>query len=165
MHRTLKQTTIILLAIGLYMVNTAEDGNNLDGQKLIEMSGKPLISEAPRTKRASSKPGFFRTLFAVASEQYQDTKDTFGKVNNMINDNFLPENQPKVETTTSSDPNVSTTAAPYKITRTEFNRIIRRNIKGIMRLFNIELQQALKQSKINRAEYNKNISREVSKFL
>ncbi|KAJ8967977.1 hypothetical protein NQ317_000801, partial [Molorchus minor] len=51
-----------------------------------------------------------------------------------------------VEQTTPSDPNVSTTTPAYKITRSEFNKIIRRNLKGLQRLFNIELQDALKVS-------------------
>lgn len=49
-------------------------------------------------------------------------------------------------TPSSTDTNVTTTAAPYKITRSEFNRIIQRNLKGLIRLFNIELQDALKVS-------------------
>ncbi|ENN78771.1 hypothetical protein YQE_04758, partial [Dendroctonus ponderosae] len=86
----------------------------------------------------------------------------------MINDNFLPENAhnaPVTETTTSKDVNATTTMAPYKITRNEFNKIIRRNLRGLVRLFNIELEDSLKQSKITQAEYKKELSKEVSKFL
>ncbi|KAL1509529.1 hypothetical protein ABEB36_004245 [Hypothenemus hampei] len=123
-------------------------------------------SNFERVKRDTHhKPGFFKTLFSVIGEQYSDTKNTFRKVNEMINDNFLPENALVTETTIASDSNSTTTKAPYKITRTEFNKIIRRNLRGLMRLFNIELQDALKQSKVTRKEYDKNVAKEVSKFL
>lgn len=53
-----------------------------------------------------------------------------------------------VETKESNDPNVTTTEAPFKITRKEFARIMRRNLKGIIRLFNLELKDALAVSEI-----------------
>ncbi|XP_066154067.1 uncharacterized protein [Euwallacea fornicatus] len=152
MPHALLQKCIIVLTISVSIIAVAEEADFRD--------------HAFRGKRAVGKPGFFKTLFSVIGEQYSDTKDTFSKVNGMINDNFLPEHAPVTEaTTSSSDPNVTTTAAPYKITRSELNRIIRRNLKGLMRLFNIELQDALKESKITNAEYKKDLNREVSKFL
>lgn len=51
-----------------------------------------------------------------------------------------------MEVPKSSDPNATTTEAPYKITRKEFARIMRRNLKGIIRLFNLELRDALSVS-------------------
>ena len=47
-------------------------------------------------------------------------------------------------TTASSDPNATTTEAPFKLTRTEFNKLLNRNLRGLIRLTNIELQDALK---------------------
>jgi len=123
------------------------------------------LEENYRFKRATRRPGFFKTLFSVIFEQWNDTKQTYSKINNMINDNFLPENAPPIETTTNSNPNISTTTPAYKITRSEFNRILRRNLKGLVRLYNIELRDALKQSDRNYAEFRKNTSVEVSKFL
>jgi hypothetical protein len=99
-------------------------------------------------------------------QQWADTKNTINKVSGLVNDNFAPENAPLTEVTTvSSDPNATTTEAPFKLTRSEFNRILRRNLKGLVRLFNIELQDALKVSEVNYAQYRKNASLEVSKFL
>ncbi|KAG5880547.1 hypothetical protein JTB14_021219 [Gonioctena quinquepunctata] len=43
-----------------------------------------------------------------------------------------------------SNSNVSTTEAPYRLTRTEINKILRRNFRGLQRLYHIELQDALK---------------------
>ncbi|XP_066257300.1 uncharacterized protein [Euwallacea similis] len=152
MPHALLQKCIIALTISISIIAVTE--------------GADFKDHAVRSKRATGKPGFFKTLFSVIGEQYSDTKDTFSKVNGMINDNFLPEHAPVTEATIpSSDPNITTTAAPYKVTRSEFNRIIRRNLKGLMRLFNIELQDALQQSKITNAEYKKELNKEVSKFL
>lgn len=50
----------------------------------------------------------------------------------------------QVSTTVSPDPNATTTKAPYRISRNEFSRILRRNVKGLVRLFNLELDDALK---------------------
>lgn len=51
-----------------------------------------------------------------------------------------------MESPKSHDPNATTTEAPFKITRKEFSRIMRRNLKGIVRLFNLELKDALSVS-------------------
>ncbi|XP_045480290.1 uncharacterized protein LOC123684858 isoform X2 [Harmonia axyridis] len=118
-------------------------------------------------KRTTPRTGFVKTLFQVAYEQWADTRNTFGKINKMLNDNFAPEGAAAatVSTTESSDPNATTTKAPYRITRNEFSRILRRNVKGLVRLFNLELDEALKQSKITDKEFNRNASIEFSKFL
>ncbi|KAH1020526.1 hypothetical protein HUJ04_010168 [Dendroctonus ponderosae] len=160
----------ILLLISFYIVSNVKGNDKTlhnEDENMIE-DQEQIIRQLFRNKRALQKPGFFRTLFSVVGEQYTDTKDTFRKVNDMINDNFLPENAhnaPVTETTTSKDVNATTTMAPYKITRNEFNKIIRRNLRGLVRLFNIELEDSLKQSKITQAEYKKELSKEVSKFL
>lgn len=66
-----------------------------------------------RIKRATSKPGFFRTLFSVIFEvyvsmfffsifrltlenifqQWNDTRNTVGSIRKMIDDNFIPDDQ------------------------------------------------------------------------
>nr|CAI5868769.1 unnamed protein product [Callosobruchus analis] len=99
-------------------------------------------------KRATRRPGFFKTLFSVIYEQWSDTKNTIQSVNKQINDNFLPEDY-----------------VPYRITRKEFNKIIQRNLRGIRRLYDLELKEALKQSEDYNKEFRKNASREISKFL
>ncbi|XP_065158734.1 uncharacterized protein [Atheta coriaria] len=161
-------TTLVAISVQFSEDVAAGDANNDDG----EISKKFMVASTlhkrhKRMKRASRKPGFFRTLFSVVFDQYNDTKYTINKISSLVNDNFLPENAPPVVSTTPSsiDPNVSTTKAPYKITRSEFNRIVQRNLRGLARLYNIELRDALKQSDKNWAEYKRNASIEVSKFL
>ncbi|KAG5883348.1 hypothetical protein JTB14_023241 [Gonioctena quinquepunctata] len=163
-HRILIQSLLIcLITICLSLsLQEGEIPKSIDNEEIPHR----VLMEDIRVKRASKNPGFLRTLFSVIHEQWNDTKNTFGTVNQMINDNFLPENEPVRESSTPvSNSNVSTTEAPYKITRTEFNKIIRRNFRGLQRLYQIELQDALKQTRINDVELRKNASREISKFL
>ncbi|XP_044254580.1 uncharacterized protein LOC123005048 [Tribolium madens] len=150
---------LITTCFALALQSSTPNKNNVPNQQIAR--DKRLIF------KKKSSPGFFRTLFSVVYEQWADTKNTVSNVSRLINDNFAPENAPlQVSTTTvSSDPNATTTEAPFKITRSEFNRILRRNLRGLVRLFNIELQDALKVSEKNWAEYQKNASLEISKFL
>ncbi|XP_018561406.1 uncharacterized protein LOC108903650 isoform X1 [Anoplophora glabripennis] len=156
--------TILFFLVTTYFTLAVQNSNGEEKEDhdKINQENHQIIT---RTRRAIKKPGFFRTLFSVIYEQWNDTKNTFGTINNLINDNFLPDNAPVTEATTPSDPNASTTAAPYKISRKEFNRIVQRNLKGLQRLYNIELQDALQQSKKYDAEFKRNASLEVSKFL
>ncbi|XP_060531246.1 uncharacterized protein LOC132704926 [Cylas formicarius] len=156
--RRLLQNTVFLVAVWCIVQTLQVDRS----ENQVETGNQVYVI---RPKRATRKPGFFRTLFQVTMEQFRDTKDTYRKVNDMINDNFLPENVPVTTTPRVESNNATTTAAPYKITRSEFNKIIQRNVKGLARLFNIELREALKQSDKNYAEFRRNTSVEVSKFL
>ncbi|XP_017775649.1 PREDICTED: uncharacterized protein LOC108561995 [Nicrophorus vespilloides] len=163
MHRRILKRTILFLLITTFVAFTLQiNDDNVKDEKISRISN----DQYQRIKRATvRKPGFFRTLFSVIYEQWNDTRNTVGTVNKLVNDNFLPENAPPVETTTSADPNATTKAPQFRISRNEFNRILRRNLKGIIRLYNIELKDALKQSDKNYAEFKKNASIEVSKFL
>lgn len=157
---------VILLALAASLVFSQDDSSS---KANINRKVHPKIYNNENYQRARRavvhKPGFFRTLFSVIYDQWNDTKNTINTIRTMVNGNFADENEARIETTTSSDPNATTTEAPYKITRTELNRIIRRNIKGLVRLYNIELRDALAQSNTNYADFKKNASSEVSKFL
>lgn len=55
--------------------------------------------------------------------------------------------QAAAKTSTTPEPSASTqstTPAPFRISRQEFNRILMRNLKGLVRLYNLELDAALK---------------------
>ncbi|GJQ75261.1 hypothetical protein Trydic_g9859 [Trypoxylus dichotomus] len=127
-----------------------------------------LTSKNTRYTRAVKKPGFFRTLFSVAYEQWADGKNTTDYVRKMLNDNIIDDSRtplPAASTSPTTDSNASTTRAPFVLTRSELNSIINRNVKGIIRLYNLELDDALKTSYRNNAEFRKNVSAEVSKYL
>ncbi|XP_019881045.1 uncharacterized protein LOC109608926 [Aethina tumida] len=165
-NRFILRNLTVFLVVTLFAV-AIQDTKTLQQYRDINPTEyKPEESrEFIRDKRATKKLGFFRTLFSVIYDQYNDTKNTINTVNQLVNDNFLPENAPITTTTMSSDPNATTTEAPYKITRTEFNRIIRRNLRGLVRLFNIEFNEALQQSAVTKKQLKKNASIEFSKYL
>ncbi|KAJ3631480.1 hypothetical protein MTP99_012605 [Tenebrio molitor] len=160
------QNRLLIRSLLLFLITTCF-ALALQSSAPTKLNKLPSSQQIARDKRLIKKsPGFIRTLFSVVYEQWADTKNTINKVSGLVNDNFAPENAPLTEVTTvSSDPNATTTEAPFKLTRSEFNRILRRNLKGLVRLFNIELQDALKVSEVNYAQYRKNASLEVSKFL
>ncbi|KAJ3659178.1 hypothetical protein Zmor_010881 [Zophobas morio] len=162
MQNRLLIRSLLLLLITTCLVLALQSTETARANKLISSQ------QISRDKRLifKKKPGFFRTLFSVVFEQWNDTKHTFRNVSRLINDNFAPESAPVMQTTTaSSDPNATTTEAPFKLTRTEFNKLLNRNLRGLIRLTNIELQDALKVSEQNYAAFKRNASLEISKFL
>ena len=56
----------------------------------------------------------------------------------------LNQSAPTIELELSS--NATTTAAPYTLTQGEFLRILRRNLRGLARLFNMESRKAIEVS-------------------
>ncbi|KAB0799592.1 hypothetical protein PPYR_07472 [Photinus pyralis] len=112
-----------------------------------------------------SKPGPLRQVFGIFYEQWNDTRFTLNSINKLFNDQFLPENASLTTTTPAAPTNVTTKPPPFKITRSELLRILRRNIKGLSRLYNLELEDALKQSEITRKQFRANVTKEVAKFL
>ncbi|KAI4463213.1 hypothetical protein MML48_4g00016277 [Holotrichia oblita] len=110
-------------------------------------SSANAITKNIRSIRAVRKPGFFRTLFSVAYEQWADGRDTANYVRNLLNENIVDDSRTPLPTTTTpsnNNSNGSTTAAPFVLTRSDVTRIINRNVNGLVRLYNLELDDALK---------------------
>ncbi|KAL5276284.1 hypothetical protein ACFFRR_001863 [Megaselia abdita] len=127
------------------------------------------------------KRGFFYDFFQkmivtknLVVDQYNDTKTTFNDVYNIISDGFSDttpkttgKNQPpqtvasgsKSNSTDASasgdDSSVSTTTERYRISRYELGRILGRNYRGLKRLYQIELNDALNQSHYNIEDYKR----------
>nr|XP_034831263.1 uncharacterized protein LOC117988250 [Maniola hyperantus]XP_034831272.1 uncharacterized protein LOC117988250 [Maniola hyperantus]XP_034831281.1 uncharacterized protein LOC117988250 [Maniola hyperantus] len=95
-------------------------------------------------KNVATKPkwGFFGTVFNLILEQINDTKSAYNQVSDLVNNQFVNENAVTVTPDTSTN---GTTETP-KITRTEFLRILDRNLKGLARLRNLEWREARKDS-------------------
>ncbi|KAK9694846.1 hypothetical protein QE152_g33259 [Popillia japonica] len=131
-------------------------------------SSANVITQNLQSTRAVRRPGFFRTLFSVAYEQWADGKDTLNYVRNLVNENIVDDSRtplPMTTTPSNNSANGSTTAAPFVLTRSQVRGIINRNVNGLVRLYNLELSDALKTSYRNNDEFNKNVSAEVSKYL
>ncbi|XP_057661897.1 uncharacterized protein LOC130897186 [Diorhabda carinulata] len=155
-------TQIIIICIGVIYVEMALQPIPTSKESIA--SDYKMRGLRRENRATTSRPGFFKTLFSVIYEQWDDTRQTSASIKKMIDDNFLPENMEKSQTTVPPGTNVSTTE-DNRITRTELQRILLRNLRGLQKLFQVELNQALKQSEKTNQQFRKNVTKEVSKFL
>jgi len=65
---------------------------------------------------------------------------------NNLSSNVANVNVTTVNVTTTTTTTTTTTQAPFRFTRTGLQDLIGRNLRGLMRLFNIEWQDALNVS-------------------
>ncbi|XP_023939486.1 uncharacterized protein LOC112046887 [Bicyclus anynana] len=102
-------------------------------------------------KNVATKPkwGFFGTIFNLILEQINDTKSAYNQVSDLVNNQFVDDN---AVSSMPDSPTNGTTETP-KITRSEFLRILDRNLKGLARLRNLEWREARKDSWANAQGY------------
>ncbi|XP_045448158.1 uncharacterized protein LOC123656531 [Melitaea cinxia] len=100
------------------------------------------LLKAGRNVATKPKWGFFGTIFNLILEQINDTKSAYGQISDLVNNQFIDE---KAVTVIPAAPNNGTTPTP-KITRSEFLKILDRNLKGLTRLRNLEWREAKKDS-------------------
>ncbi|KAM3967919.1 uncharacterized protein ACR2FA_011471 [Aphomia sociella] len=108
-------------------------------------------------KNVASTPkwGFFGTIFHLILEQINDTKSAYNQISDLVNNQFADDNA----VTMPPDPaNNGTTETP-KISRSEFLKILERNLIGLARLRNLEWREAKKDSMANLREYKDEIFR------
>ncbi|XP_018347739.1 PREDICTED: uncharacterized protein LOC108751816 isoform X2 [Trachymyrmex septentrionalis] len=149
--------------------NDIEIKNTIEDEIIAEMN---ISEETKRVVRQIRKqrPGFFWTLARLAFETFNDTRSAIKQISSIINQNIEPDpttrrpinshhsltvaNTTTVapmneQNNTSSDmvgvntTTTSTTQAPFRLTPTNLQNLIRRNLRGLVRLFNIEWQEAL----------------------
>ncbi|XP_059050441.1 uncharacterized protein LOC131845399 [Achroia grisella] len=100
------------------------------------------------------KWGFFGTIFHLILEQINDTKSAYNQISDLVNNQFTDDNT----ITVSPDTVNGTTQAP-KISRSEFLNILERNLKGLVRLRNLEWREARKDTMTNLRQYKDEIFR------
>ncbi|GAB1865848.1 hypothetical protein CAJAP_06927 [Camponotus japonicus] len=84
---------------------------------------------------------------------------------NNLSSNVANVNVTTVNVTTTTTTTTTTTQAPFRFTRTGLQDLISRNLRGLMRLFNIEWQDALNQSDISVREFQRNLGNQIGTFL
>ncbi|KAL6441598.1 hypothetical protein ACFW04_003618 [Cataglyphis niger] len=100
----------------------------------------------------------------VSSNSLQvDDATTVTATSNDQND--LSSNEASINVTTMTTTTMRTTEAPFRFTRNGLQDIISRNLRGLMRLFNIEWQDALNQSDISVREFQRNLGNQIGSFL
>ncbi|XP_012054097.1 PREDICTED: general transcriptional corepressor trfA-like [Atta cephalotes] len=173
--------------------NDIEMKNTIEDEIIAEMNISEETKRVVRQVR-KQRPGFFWTLARLAFETFNDTRSAIKQISSIINQNIEPDSTTRrpvnshsltvtntttvtpineqnntssdtvgVNTTTTTT--TSTTQAPFRLTPTNLQNLIRRNLRGLVRLFNIEWQEALNQSDITVKEFQKNLGNQVGSFL
>nr|XP_034171360.1 uncharacterized protein LOC117600278 isoform X1 [Osmia lignaria] len=156
------------------------DTNGIE-DKIIPEESKRVVREVRK-----HKPGFFWTLARVTFETINDTRSAIKQISDIINNNIAPDsvtqasmtsaltavgsanitgNATSNATETSTTSPETTTQANFVLTRNGLQKLIRRNVLGLVRLFNIEWKDALNQSELNVKEFQKNLNNQVGMYL
>ncbi|XP_033336977.2 uncharacterized protein LOC117226567 [Megalopta genalis] len=166
----------------------SEDSSEKDIDNSLD--GKIMSEETKRVARAirKQKPGFFWTLARVTFETFNDTKSAIQQISDMINKSIAPDSVtqgsvPRASLTataastspknaSSTNATETTTVAPtttteenFVLTRSSLQSLIRRNVLGLVKLFNIEWSDAINQSEINVQQFQKDLGKQVGSYL
>ncbi|XP_008547310.1 uncharacterized protein LOC103571086 isoform X1 [Microplitis demolitor] len=169
-----------------------DETTSIDFQKW-DSIGERVISRAnvsEETKRVvrqvkKQRPGFFWTLFRVVFETVNETRSTIEQIGDILSQNIYPDTTTSkaslvstkaknsgsvpgsADVTIKDSPNnqTSTTEAPFRLTRNLLQNIVRRNVRGLVRLFNIEWRDAINQSRKSIKNFQKDLSKSVQPFL
>ncbi|XP_018358614.1 PREDICTED: uncharacterized protein LOC108758251 [Trachymyrmex cornetzi] len=174
--------------------NDIEMKNTIEDEIIAEMNISEETKRVVRQVR-KQRPGFFWTLARLAFETFNDTRSAIKQISSIINQNIEPDpttrrsvnshhsltvantttvapmneqnntSSDMVGVNTTTTMTTSTTQAPFRLTPTNLQNLIRRNLRGLVRLFNIEWQEALNQSDITVKEFQKNLGNQVGSFL
>ncbi|XP_031774486.1 uncharacterized protein LOC100870517 isoform X3 [Apis florea] len=157
----------------------SEDAKDLDvngiEDNIIPEESKRVVREVKK-----QKPGFFWTLAKLTFEMINDTKSAIKQISDIINNSIAPDSATQStmtkaslmasqsksnETTNLNATDAPTTTTQPTLTRDGLQKLIRRNVLGLVRLFNIEWNDALNQSETNVKEFQKNLGNQVGLYL
>ncbi|KOX70918.1 hypothetical protein WN51_03347 [Melipona quadrifasciata] len=147
------------------------------GDVIIPEESKRVAREVKR-----KKPGLFWSLAKVTFQAINDTASAIKQITAIINNSIVPDSatassvakeslapanstdvpsgQNGTETTTSTP-----TTTPVVLTRKTVEKLIRRNILGLVRVLNIEWNEALNQSETNVKEFQRDLENQVGSFF
>lgn len=115
-----------------------------------------MLDETPifrfRRETNHKNRGFLSLLADYISQTRDDTMRAFNEVSDLVSRQIVPAkqlNQSAPASVMELSDNATTTAAPYILTQEEFLRILRRNLRGLARLFNMESRKAIDASNNN----------------
>ncbi|XP_015124737.1 uncharacterized protein LOC107046598 [Diachasma alloeum] len=142
----------------------------------LDALGDHLISRANVTEEArrvvrqvkKQRPGFFWSLFKIAFEDLSDTVSTVQEIIRIVNKAITPPSTTTAKTPLATGPSngtKTTTEAPFVLTAEGIATTIRRNLKGLIRLFNIEWKDAIDGSKVSIREFKKDLGKSIATSL
>nr|KAF7427739.1 hypothetical protein H0235_007433 [Vespula pensylvanica] len=158
---------------------------NSINDKIISDSIMPEETKRVVRQVRKQRPGFFWTLAKLAFETFNDTQSAIKQITSIISNSIGPDTttnrstssdslmessktsmmRDRNETAITTEATMTNTKQTPVLTRSELQSLITRNIKGLIRLFNIEWQDALKQSDVNVDEFRKDLGKQVGTYL
>ncbi|XP_068083507.1 uncharacterized protein [Anabrus simplex] len=111
-----------------------------------------------------NKAGIFALLNQLIAETQNDTRSAYRQITDILNENIVDE-KTLMSTTPPPAVNGTTEEPPIILTRQQLLRVLRRNLRGLTRLFNQEVDMAVKDSNRNAAQARKDFREAVRPFL
>ncbi|KDR19837.1 uncharacterized protein LOC110829570 [Zootermopsis nevadensis] len=108
-----------------------------------------------RRQTSHKNRGFVSLLSDYISETRNETTRAFNEISDLVSKQILPVQQgiqlnyTVPESSRELLENATTTKVPFVLTQQEFLRILRRNLRGLARLFNMESRRAIEDSNNN----------------
>ncbi|XP_014206588.1 uncharacterized protein LOC106638073 [Copidosoma floridanum] len=141
-----------------------------------------------RTARQSPKkqrPGFLWTIARVTYETFNDTRSAIKQIGQIINESIAPDppkkkaslkkpitsakaaggKKPSNADVVATTQPTTTTTEEFKLTRPLLQSLVRRNVLGLVRLFNIEWRDAISESKNSVREFRSDLGKQIGMFL
>ncbi|RVE41368.1 hypothetical protein evm_013984 [Chilo suppressalis] len=115
-----------------------------------DRTNRQTAIKAGKQVATTTKWGFFGTIFHLILEQINDTKSAYNQITDQVNTQFVDDTKPNSATSNGS------TETP-KLSRTEFLKVLDRNLKGLARLRNLEWREAKKDTWTNLRGYKDEI--------
>lgn len=167
------------------LLEDLENTSDLEMMNALEekiVASAEIPEEARRVVRQvrRQQPGFFWTLARVAFETFNDTRSAVQQISSILNEAIVPDPVPtktpamgrSQSSPTPGEGNDATTpegseedSGEFQLTRSLLLRIIGRNLRGLVRLFNIEWRDALNQSDVTAKEFERDLGNQIRPFF
>ncbi|KAI9590201.1 uncharacterized protein ACN427_010537 isoform 1-T2 [Glossina fuscipes fuscipes] len=182
---TITITTIMSIILLIITINVTNTSSQEEEKTLIEYPGLAIKEKRydytlpkERTKRGAFWDLFQKVVITknLIVDQYQDTKDSLNEIYSLISKQFndleptTPSTQDTIGATSPVNNNddsseAQSTRRPYTISRYELGRILGRNYRGLQRLKDIEIRDALNHSHYNVLEYKAEADKQFANSL
>uniref|UniRef100_A0A1A9UEB8 Uncharacterized protein n=1 Tax=Glossina austeni TaxID=7395 RepID=A0A1A9UEB8_GLOAU len=188
---TIMSVVLLLTTINVTNTSSQEEEKTLIEYPGLLINGKRFDYTLPKER---TKRGVFWDLFQkvvitknlivdvkkfkdlIYEPQYQDTKDSLNEIYGLISKQFndleptTPSTQETVSATSPVNNNdesseAQSTRRPYTISRYELGRILGRNYRGLQRLKDVEIRDALNHSHYNVLEYKAEADKQFANSL
>ncbi|KAJ9597739.1 hypothetical protein L9F63_011347, partial [Diploptera punctata] len=129
------------------------------------------VSRVRRQTKYRNK-GFFSLIYDYFAETRADTSHAIRNISDLVSKTIVPNPQGIQLNTTDPERvteqpegNATTTEASFLLTQEEFFRLFRRNLRGLVRLFNMESRKAIQDSNKNVQMLRKQLKEAIRPYV